>query len=94
MIRRLRNLPRSSALRLPSSRRAFSKPSTPLSTSTRLSNPDVLFELSASKVGNEIRKRGMASALSVAHRDGGMDRVSRFLSTKGATYDGGKLEIS
>lgn len=57
--------------------RAFTKPSLPLSASSQLTKKDsnnVLFEFDAHKVGNEIRKRGLANLLGV-QREGGMDRV-------------------
>lgn len=69
MIRRLSALPRpvAAALARPALQtRSFAK-------SAIASN--AVLELDTRKVGNEIRKRGLTSA--VTSRDGGMDRVGR-----------------
>jgi hypothetical protein len=68
MLRRLTAIPRPAAalVRQAVQARSFSKPAVAAS--------NVVLELDANKVGNEIRKRGLTSA--VANRDGGMDRVS------------------
>jgi hypothetical protein len=78
MFRRLATLPRSVPVAR-QSLRAFTKPSQPLSTSPNLassSQPDIVLSLDARQVGQEIRKRGLASSLNGNHREGGMDRVS------------------
>lgn len=67
MLRRITALPRPAAALArvaPFQARAYAKPAA----------SNVVLELDAKKVGNEIRKRGLTNA--VANRDGGMDRVS------------------
>ncbi|ODN74456.1 N-acetyl-gamma-glutamyl-phosphate reductase [Cryptococcus amylolentus CBS 6039] len=86
-----RTLPRSALPRprLPAAR-AFTKPSAPAAASTQLasssrSDSNVLFEFDAHKVGNEIRKRGLANA----QREGGMDRdtIIRLLYSLGSRHE-------
>ena len=48
----------------------------PIATSSAVSKSDIILSLDAQKVGSEIRRRGMASALSSNDRGGSMDRVS------------------
>ncbi|OWZ75786.1 N-acetyl-gamma-glutamyl-phosphate reductase [Cryptococcus neoformans Tu401-1] len=91
MLRRS-HIPRSalSINRAPAAR-AFTKPSLPLSASSQLTKKDsnnVLFEFDAHKVGNEIRKRGLANLLGV-QREGGMDRdtIIRLLYSLGSRHE-------
>jgi len=58
-----------------------------LKPQTRAFSKNVVLELDAGKVGNEIRKRGLTSA--VANRDGGMDRdtIIRLLYSLGSRQE-------
>ncbi|WVR09073.1 N-acetyl-gamma-glutamyl-phosphate reductase [Kwoniella sp. DSM 27419] len=94
MLRRSTNIPRS-ALKLQraaiNSTRAFAKPSTPVSASASQlssSKDNVLFELDVKKVGSEIRKRGLTSAVN-GQREGGMDRdtIIRLLYSLGSRHE-------
>ena len=77
MLRRFSSLPRTAvSVTRAGGVRSFSKPSALLSASTQLSSSNVILELDAKKVGNEIRKRGLANAIVGGSRDHGMDRVS------------------
>ena len=74
MIKRIPSLPRpASILRSVRPARAFTAPTAPVN-SVKQSN--VVLELDVSKVGSEIRKRGLASSVSSAS---GMDRVSHIV---------------
>ncbi|WVQ93224.1 N-acetyl-gamma-glutamyl-phosphate reductase [Kwoniella sp. CBS 9459] len=93
MLRRSSNLPRSAlkVARPVTATRAFTKPSAPVSASSQLSSKDsnnVLFELDVKKVGNEIRKRGLAGSIN-GQREGGMDRdtIIRLLYSLGSRHE-------
>ncbi|WWC64034.1 N-acetyl-gamma-glutamyl-phosphate reductase [Kwoniella dejecticola CBS 10117] len=89
MLRRCSNLPRSALKLSRPAARAFTKPSAPVAASSQLSTKDnVLFELDVKKVGNEIRKRGLTSALG-GQREGGMDRdtIIRLLYSLGSRHE-------
>lgn len=81
MTRRLLSLPRIPVLFYCLTRRAFSKPSLPLPVRARSRVSNAVLELDARKVGCEIRRRGLTSAVGGPPRDGGMDRVSGSLSS-------------
>ncbi|KAK8843320.1 N-acetyl-gamma-glutamyl-phosphate reductase [Kwoniella newhampshirensis] len=90
MLRRSINIPRTtlSVSRPATTARAFTKPSLPVSASSQLTKSNVVLELDVKKVGNEIRKRGLTSALS-NQRDGGMDRdtIIRLLYSLGSKHE-------
>ncbi|ORY33144.1 putative Arg-6 protein, mitochondrial precursor [Naematelia encephala] len=88
MIRQLSSLPRTSSRVASVSRLAakqFTKPSLPVSAAGQLSKSDVVLTLDAKKVGNEIRKQGIATAVS----GGGMDRdtIIRLLYSLGSRHE-------
>ena len=56
--------------------RTFTKRSSPLASDSQFPKASVIFGLDASRVANEVRKRGMANSVGLPSRDGGMDRVS------------------
>ncbi|WWC91220.1 N-acetyl-gamma-glutamyl-phosphate reductase [Kwoniella dendrophila CBS 6074] len=90
MLRRCSNIPRSALNLSRPATRAFTKPSAPVSASAlQLSTKEnVLFELDVKKVGHEIRKRGLTSAIG-AQREGGMDRdtIIRLLYSLGSRHE-------
>ncbi|RXK39280.1 acetylglutamate kinase [Tremella mesenterica] len=88
MLRRVPVLPRRAiSLTRPSGPRFLS--TVPLPISTASSSRNVILELDARKVGNEIRKRGLVNMLSSAQRDGGMDRdtIIRLLYSLGSRHE-------
>lgn len=78
MLRRCAKLPRSALNVARPATRAFTKLSLPAASQLNSSSSsNVILELDVKSVGNEIRKRGLTSALSA--NQGGLDKVSSLL---------------